>query len=405
MMINKVTLLGHKDHGKSTLIGNLLIQTGSATEQRIRDAKKTSKQLGRKFEPGFILDSFEEEREGGLTIDTTRAQIKYKNEAFEFIDVPGHEELIKNMISGASYADVALLMVSAKKGEGAKPQTKRHLFIAKMLGIKKLVVAVNKMDTVNYNVKNFEDVKDSITSYLRIIGFEAKNIMFVPLSAYNGENLIKKSSKMRWYRKNSLMRTLYNMVRAKKNKTNEDLNVILQGFLTGHDNKISGRITSGSIYEGQRVLIMPKGTAIRITKLFAHGKRKKKASSGENIAFETDRRPSYEIKGAVLCEADSKPLVGDVISGLVFFTKPVKKDIRIKMNGMETKAKKMNIEKMIDPSTGESFKGKIAPLNAAYTKIVLNKKIAFERFNKMPDIGRFVLYDGNKFAGIGIITG
>ncbi|EQD45119.1 translation elongation factor EF-1, subunit alpha, partial [mine drainage metagenome] len=143
MIVRRVTLLGHKDHGKSTLIGNLLISTKSVSEARVEDAKRTSIRLGRKFEPGFLLDSFEEEREGAMTIDTTRAQIKYRGSAFEFIDVPGHEELIKNMISGASYADSALLIVSAKKGEGITGQTRRHIFLAKMLGIERVVVAVN----------------------------------------------------------------------------------------------------------------------------------------------------------------------------------------------------------------------------------------------------------------------
>src|SRR5271154_1586737 len=192
MDVTEVTLLGHKDHGKSTLIGNMLITTKSVSEQRINDAKKTSKKLGRNFEPGFILDSFEEEREGGLTIDTTRAQVLYKGNAFEFIDVPGHEELIKNMISGASNADFAVLMVSAKPDEGIRDQTFRHLYLAGMLGIKKILVAVNKMDKVGYEENRFDEIRSRILTFLIKTGFEKKNLYFVPISAYNAENLVSK---------------------------------------------------------------------------------------------------------------------------------------------------------------------------------------------------------------------
>ena len=158
MEVKSITLLGDKDNGKSTTIGSMLILTKSVTEERVKEAKKISKELGRSFEPGFILDSFSEEREGGLTIDITRAQVAYKNHAFEFIDVPGHEEFIKNMISGASYASSALLIVSAKPQEGVKEQTKRHVFISRMLGIKNLVVAVNKMDAVKYKESAFKAI-------------------------------------------------------------------------------------------------------------------------------------------------------------------------------------------------------------------------------------------------------
>ncbi len=164
-----ITMLGEKDHGKSTLIGSLLIASGSATEQRINEAKKYAKR-GR-FEPGYILDSFAEERAQEMTIDTTRAEMVYKGAMYEFIDVPGHLELIKNMMSGASNGEMAVLMVSMKQGEGLKPQTKRHVFISNMFGIKSLVVAVNKMDMIGYSRDAFEKMKAGISTYLGAIGF------------------------------------------------------------------------------------------------------------------------------------------------------------------------------------------------------------------------------------------
>ncbi len=229
MKIKRVTLLGHKDHGKSTLIGNLLISTGTATKDRINEARRISRSLGRQFEPAFILDSFSEEREGGLTIDTTRAQIKYKDIGFEFIDVPGHEELIKNMISGASYADFAVLIVSAKRDEGIMDQTKRHLFLAKIFGIKKIIIAVNKMDSVGYSEERFDSVAKSIGAYLEKIGVDSRDYEAIPISAYDSENLVKKSDKMKWYRGKTLLEILYEMGREKEKKPKNNFRMIIQG--------------------------------------------------------------------------------------------------------------------------------------------------------------------------------
>ena len=275
MIIRRVTLLGHKDHGKSTLIGNLSILTGSVTEARISDAKKTSEKLGLKFEPGFILDSFYEEREGGMTIDTTRAQIKYGDNAFEFIDVPGHEELTKNMISGASYADAALLMVSTKEDEGIKTQTKRHLFIAKMLGIERVVVAVNKMDLAQYKKERFDEIKEELSKYLTNLGFNEKNIAFVPISAYTGEGLIKNSVNMPWYKNDSLIEMLVKFS-GKKKVSSEELIVLLQGELNGDKKMLTGKVLSGSLLVDSKVKILPSNNEIFIKQIVVRGKSVKK---------------------------------------------------------------------------------------------------------------------------------
>ena len=232
MEINKVTLLGHKDHGKSTLIGSLLIVTKTVSKDRLNEAKKQSANLGRKFEPGFILDSFSEERKGGLTIDTSRAQVKYRDSAFEFIDVPGHEELIKNMISGASYAKFALLIVSANKNEGIRPQTKRHIYLSRMLGIEKLIVAVNKMDTVGYDKDIFEQIHKELGEFLEKIGVDSRSVNFVPISAYGSENLSKRSSNMPWYKGKPLLDLMCEMAKKRSNGPSDgNMRVILQGSM------------------------------------------------------------------------------------------------------------------------------------------------------------------------------
>lgn len=403
MMVNRVTLLGNKDHGKSTLIGSLLIQTGSVSEQRINDAKKTSQKLGRKFEPGYILDSFEEERLNEMTIDTTRAQVKYKNTGFEFIDVPGHEELMKNMLSGASYADFALLIVSAKPDEGITDQTKRHLFVAKLMGINKIVVAVNKLDTVNYSKERFEQIVVDIKRYLEKIGFKSEEIRFIPVSAYNSENLVAKSQKITWYKDESLIEILMELAKSKEESTNNDLVVLLQGLQEGSPNSVFGKVLSGKLNKGDKVIILPQNKTVGVKELFVNDKRKKSASRGNMITLVMDE-PLANVKGSIACLDKSACKVSDTINALFFDTKPVKGRVSIRINGVEVACNKINVNKSIDIATGDTKNGgSIKPLQAAYIELTLEKKIPIENFEKIPEIGRFVLYSDRSFAGIGVI--
>ena len=404
MIVNRITLLGNKDHGKSTLIGSLLMETGSVSEQRIREAKKTSRKLGRQFEPGYILDSFEEERINEMTIDTTRAQVKYRNTGFEFIDVPGHEELMKNMLSGASYADFALLLISAKPEEGITSQTKRHIFVAKMLGIKKLVVAVNKLDAVNYNMERFEEIRKDVGSYLDKIGFKNINISFVPISAYNSENLVRRSDKIRWYKGKSLMNTLAEVSKSAKKDTEEELIIQIQGFFDEGRKSVFGKIISGSIKKGDRIILLPAGKAVKVLRLFTSGRETVSARRGNAVTLELDKKIGIDARGLVGVKKKSTCRSGSSIRAILLMTKKMGGKPSIKMNGLEIECRKMNVERSIDVATGESVvSGSIKPLNAGMVELKLSREIAMDTFERTPEIGRFVFYTGRKFSGIGII--
>lgn len=404
MIINRVTLLGNKDHGKSTLIGNLLIKTNSVSEQRINDAKKTSRKLGRKFEPGYILDSFEEERLNEMTIDSTRAQVKYKNNGFEFIDVPGHEELMKNMLSGASYADFALLLVSAKKNEGITDQTKRHLFLAKLMGINKMIVAVNKLDAVNYNKGRFDEITNEIARYLERIGFKADGIFFVPISAYDSENLIKKSTVIKWYRGRSLIDTLVQLSKSRRTNRSRDLIILLQGMFEGDERSVFGRVISGRVKKGEKVVVLPAKKEAKIIDIFVSGKRKSFADNGNVVTLRLNKTIGSYIKGSVICNNEDACKTSNTINALFFDTKPIRGRASIKMNGVEIPCQKLKIERTMDVVKGNTKKGgSLKPLHAAYVQITLDRKIPIENFDKVPEIGRFVLYSNNNFSGIGVI--
>ncbi len=405
MIVNRVTLLGNKDHGKSTLIGNLLIQTGSVSEQRINDAKKTSKKLGRQFEPGYILDSFEEERLNEMTIDTTRAQVKYKKTGFEFIDVPGHEELMKNMLSGASYADFALLIVSAKKDEGITEQTKRHLFVAKMMGINMLVVAVNKLDAVGYSQGRFDQIEADIRGYLGKIGFRDDKVSFIPISAYNAENLVKISPNMKWYRGKSLIEELISMSKSRKEKKEGELLISIQGLFDGDERSVFGKILSGNLKKGESLVSLPNGKGAKVVDIFVSGSRKGNAGKGNVVTLKLDKSIGTSVRGVILARRRGACDSGSIIHALLLITKPIKGNLGVKINGVEARCKKMTVNKAIDIATGEAKTAKrIKPLNAGSVELELDRKVASDLFERTPEIGRFLLYANKSFAGIGIIT-
>ncbi|HUC38903.1 MAG TPA: GTP-binding protein [Candidatus Acidoferrum sp.] len=407
MLVKNISFLGHKDHGKSTLIGSLLMQTGSATQVRINEAKAYSKKLHKAFEPAFILDSFVEEREQEMTYDTTRAEIKYKNIAFALIDVPGHEELIKNMISGASYGEIALLLVSAKSDEGIRDQTKRHLFISRMLGIDRLVVAVNKMDLVGYKEERFEEIKNGLSNFIEKIGFEKKNIHFVPISAYKGENLVKRSTKMKWYKGNTILEMLYQMSEGRRPSGKDRLRITVQGRLEGESGEdlIVGKVVKGSVKLGDEVRMTPYNETSPIGEIVVKGKRVKRANAGENVALEVLTRGMVkDVRGSVISGKLDPLIPKDSIKATIFVAHPLGKDLKMRFNGLEVLCNSIKMLKYVDVTTGtESAKGKAEPLSAVVAELKLSKKIPAERYDQTPELGRFVLYSGKSFAGIGIV--
>ncbi|MEM3781608.1 MAG: GTP-binding protein [Candidatus Micrarchaeaceae archaeon] len=399
MLIQKVTMLGHKDHGKSTLLGMLLIATNSTSQERIAEARRISEELHRQFEPGFILDAFSEERVKGLTIDTTRAELKFKGVGFEFIDVPGHEELINNMLTGASNANVAVLVVSAKPNEGITEQTKRHLFLARMLGISKLVVAINKMDVVSHQIQAYESIKQKLSGYLEKIGFSRRSVSFVPISAYANENLVKRSLRMGWYKGKPLMYHLLSAVtRHNEPYKATPLRILLQGKLD--KNTLAGRVISGTLRSGARLRILPSGKTIKARNIFVAGKPRKSATAKESVAIALDRA-SGNYSG-IICEGKNMPKVAKSFVAEVFFVRSIKGKVSIRLNGTKIGAHFKDI-KTINISNGEFALRSAKALDAATAKVQLDKPAAFERFDYIKELGRFTIYSGNRFVGIGII--
>jgi len=312
------------------------------------------------------------------------------------------------MISGASYANVALLIVSAKKGEGVKAQTKRHVFITNMLGINKLIVAVNKMDTAGYSQEAFEAVKSKLGKFFEKAGMQNSNVVFIPISAYNKENLIKKSDKMRWYKGRPLLEELYQQVKQKTSgKSINGTIVLLQGTINkGSDKLIIGKVLNGSVKANSTMMQMPDRKKVKIRMLFVKGARVKEAVKGENIAAEAVGGISSEPKGKILTDTSGVEVVKtgkEIKVRLLFAEKPYTKSMMMNFNNKSIACKLSRVQQVIDSATGNRL-SKLKALCVVDSVLKLNEYIAYTEFSKLKELGEFALYSKNKFIGFGNIV-
>jgi len=379
-MINiyKIVVIGDKDAGKSTLIGKIAMLTKAVSKARIKESKNESKKLGKKFEPAFILDVFKEEREKGLTIDTTAVEVPYKDVAFQFIDVPGHESLIKNMLTGASNAKVGLVVISVK--EGLTRETKLHIKLANMLGINNFIFFINKMDKCYYSKDAIIEIFRGVNIFLIPLFNGIKYIKFNYGSALKGENIMKPSKKIWWYKGRPLMEDLYAFVKDDE-KTNENMSTIisLQGAF---ENKVFGKVISGDIKQNKYYYLMPDNKKVSIDEY---------NKNGSSVSLKISQSDKTDISGKVLVENKNDIMVSDEINAKMFFIKKPENYFYISFLGKTYKAT-LNINE-----NGKNF-------IFIDSIIKIDNKIAYQSFSKIKDIGRFVIYDKDlKFNGFGII--
>ena len=313
-----IVLIGHKDHGKSTLIGRLLLDTKSVKESRWQEVKEVDESDGRKFELAHLVDSFREEREREMTMDTTRALLKGRERNYQLIDVPGHAELISNMLTGASNAEAALLVVSIE--EGIKEQTRQHLEIAKLLGIEQLEVVVNKMDSVGFKQLVFEKMKRKIETILKEIGYDSEKIQFFPVSARERDNVVARSKLTPWYKGPTIMEFLEKM---KKPESREDMphKFICQD---NYSDSIVGWEEDGTLKVGLKSIILPQKKECRIESIKDSEGDLKKLKPGQTggitirVLGQSLQKNDIE-RGVVIASDNSDLLVKNILSGEIFW--------------------------------------------------------------------------------------
>lgn len=411
MSLPKISLvvIGHKDHGKSTLIGRLLYDSKAIPEQKLREIKTEIESTTKKeFEFAYILDSLEEERIGGLTIDITQMPFKSKRYQYTIIDAPGHREFIKKMLTGASQADAAVLVLSAK--EGIEDQTKQHLFLAKTLGINQFVIALNKMDVFSYDEGTYRKRSEEIQGILDTMGFPGSPI--VPISALQGDNITEKSRHMDWYNGDTLIDALDKAVSPASQPTEKPLRATVQDVYTMPREKIIVcKIEAGKIEVGKNVISLPSGGRGVVTKIESYGEERKEAAPGDSVGLVI--RGIGDIKrGEVISGPDDPAAITKKFTAeLIIFS-----DIQIK-NGdvLEIKAGtsegKHRVEKMlekIDPiNLVIEETNPVVLKNGEVGKVILKPTypVCLELYSEFPPLGRFVILNEKGTAAAGIILG
>jgi len=380
-----IVLLGHKDHGKSTLIGRLLLDSNSIKKTKLEEIKKVDQALGCKFELAHLIDSFKEEREKEMTIDSTRAILNGKIRSYELIDVPGHKELIANMLTGAAGAEVALVVISAE--EGIRDQTKRHLDIVKVFNIEQLIIAINKLDKVDYRQDVFNKLKQESKNILIKIGFCPEKIFFVPVSALIGDNVVKKSQKMLWYKGKSLINLLEEDIRlASSNLKNLNLIFPIQGIL---ENILIGKVECGQIIKNQEVLILPNREIVRVISIQDADGEVLKAIAGENIGIVLSKDLNYS-RGLVITSLDSNLKITNQISGEMFWIKkPSSLKIQIECGTMQTEGE------ILEPK-------EIQEKEKMFYKIITRESVVIEP-NGKSILSKLVLKDNGEIIAVGNI--
>jgi sulfate adenylyltransferase large subunit len=399
----KLVITGHVDHGKSTLIGRLLFDTGSLPDDKITEIRQICLALGKEFEYGYILDNLEEERDQGITIDTTQIFFSSQNRHYVIIDAPGHVEFIKNMITGASQADAAVIIIDAE--EGIREQTKRHAFILGMLGIKKVIVLINKMDRIGYDQERFTSVKNACMEFINEIGLDALHI--IPISASIGDNVATKSSRISWYQGPAFLEAL-DSFKIQSTFQKEPLRFIVQDIYNFSKRIIAGKVVSGMLRQNDTVTVFPSGEKTQIRSLEEYLKNADSAETGKCIGITTTDKVFCD-RGYVFSDPFDIPDVTRQFRANIFWMDkiPYKKGqpIIFRCSTQEVYGKITTIHTVINSSSLELMGSDVDEINnreVAQVTILTDRPVIIEPFIQTPELGRFVLVTDNVSAG-GII--
>jgi len=416
-----LVIIGHVDHGKSTTMGHFLYKLGAIDERTIAQYEEEARRFGKEtFKYAWVLDRIKEERERGLTIDLAFQKFETKKYYFTLIDAPGHRDFVKNMITGASQADAAILVVSAKRGEyevGIAPggQTREHAYLAFLLGIKQIVALINKMDdsTVNWSKERFEEVKQGTMDLLKTIGYDVSKVAFIPVSGWLGDNLVEKSKNMPWYDGPTVQEALDSFQEPPK-PIDKPLRLPIQAVysIKGVGTVPVGRVETGVLKPGDVILIQPGGLKAEIKSIEMHHTSLPQAVPGDNIGFALKGVEKSQLsRGMVVCPPNNPcPVAKEFIAQLVVIYHPTAIAAGytpvMHIHTAQTAVKFVEIQQKMDPRTGQVVEKNpsfIKTGDVAVVKLRPLNPVALESYTASPELGRFAIRDSGMTVAAGVV--
>lgn len=415
-----LVVVGHVDNGKSTIVGHLLVDMGVIDQRTIDSFAKESEETGKgdTFKYAWVLDSIKDERERGITIDLAFQKFETSKYFYTLIDAPGHRDFIKNMITGASEADAAILVVSVKPGEteaATDPggQAREHAFLSRTLGVSQIVVALNKMDDSAYSEARYNEVKEIVEKMLKLVGYNLAKISFIPVSGWKGDNLVKKSESMPWYKGPTLAESL-DLFETPEKPLGKPLRIPIQDVysITGVGTVPVGRVETGVLKANQKVMVMPSGVTGEVKSIETHHTQMESAEAGDNIGFNLRGVDKKSIKrGDVIGPVDNPPNAAKEFEAQIIIIHhptamapgytPV-----LHAHTAQVAATLSEFVAKIDPKTGGAVEEKPKFLktgDAAIVRIKPVRPLAIETFKEFPEIGRFALRDMGTTIAAGVV--
>jgi elongation factor 1-alpha len=402
-----LVVVGHKDHGKSTLIGRLLYDSKAVRQQQIDEIRTELTPSGKPFEFAFLLDSLEEERQGGLTIDIMQTPFTSQKYLYTIIDCPGHREFIKKMLTGASQADAAVLVASAK--EGIEPQTRQHALLIKTLGIQQLVVAINKMDAVAYRESSYQTIGAELTPLLQGLGYH--HVPMIPVSAMNGDNVHAKTEKTTWYTGPTLIDALDETIRPPTPPANKPLRAVVQDTYPyeGTQTIIACKIETGTLQTQTNVVFNPLGQTGRLNQILAYGSDVEHAEPGDPVGLIVDGVDAVE-RGDVLSYPHNQPnVVTHLVAEVILFSDtPLQEgdEITLRYGTAEKQCRVHKIQSEIDPIrlTISSQNPRLLRGNSVgVIELSPQEPLCLEKYSDVPQLGRFIIEDKKGAVAAGIV--
>ncbi len=407
-----LAVIGHIDHGKSTLVGRLMFETGAVPPHIIEKYKEEAKAKGKEsFVFAWVMDSLKEERDRGITIDVAHQRFDTAKYYFTIVDCPGHRDFVKNMITGASQADAAILVCAGK--EGVQSQTKEHVFLARTLGINQLIIALNKMDEINYDQARYDQVKADLSALLKIVGYKPDTISFIPTSAFKGDNLSKPSENTKWYTGPTLLAAL-DMLKVPEKPINLPLRIPVQDSYTisGIGTVPVGRIETGKMKAGDKIIFMPAKAVGEVKSIEMHHQEVKEALPGDNIGWNVRGVDKKDIRRGDVCgHTDKPPTVAEEFTAQIVVLQhpsaiaagytPVIHCHTAQVAGTVTA-----ILKKLDPKSGQVVAENpdfIKAGDAAVITIKPTKPMCIEKVKEIPQLGRFAIRDMGMTIAAGMV--